>query len=531
MAPNSRAGYAAAEVASVRAPRTLLEARGVSKSFPGLKALDDVSLTIREGEIVALVGQNGSGKSTLVKVLAGIHNPDPGSEVELADVDAGRASLHFIHQDLGLVGSLSTIENLSLGHALGRRAWLPAPVRAEQKRAEELVAGFGASFDVRAPVDSLTAAERTIMAIARALDGWTHHNNVLVLDEPTASLHGEEVNKLFVAVREVASRGAGVIFISHRLDEVIELADRVVCLRDGKLIADVERGAYDQDDLVRLIAGQLVSTDIHSAEHGHPGEPVMRARRVSGATISSLDIDLRAGEILGISGVLGSGREEVASVLFGAAPGEVGSLEVDGLAVGRLDPRRAIAAGVGYVPGDRRRQGAVMTLSARENMTLPRLKPLRRLFGRLDGREERREVGRWIDRVEVRPAEPERALELFSGGNQQKVVLAKWLRNEPKVLLLDEPTQGVDVGAKAGIFELIANAAAAGAGVLVASSDAKELALICDRVLVMRDGEAVAEMQRAELSEAELVRASLGGGPLPNGGPSATSEKEASGHV
>jgi ribose transport system ATP-binding protein len=508
--------------------RALLQVRNVCKTFPGLRALDDVSLAVAGGEIVALVGQNGSGKSTLVKILAGIHQADPGGEVTLGGEEGERASLHFIHQDLGLVGQLSTIENLDLGRELGRSALAPAPVRAEARHAEELIAGFGGHFDVRVPVDALSAAERAIVAIARALDGWEHDRNVLILDEPTASLHGEEVEKLFVAVRRVAARGAGVVFISHRLEEVIELADRVLALRDGRLIADVPRG-FDHDDLVAMIAGEIAATETDAASRS-PGEPVMRARGLSGPTIASLDLDLYAGEILGISGVLGSGREEVAGVLFGATPGQVGSLEVGGGAVGRPDPRRAIAAGVAYLPGDRRGQGAVMKMSARENMTLPRLKPLRRLFGRLDQREEKREVGRWIEQVAVRPAEPERALELFSGGNQQKVVLAKWLRNEPKVLLMDEPTQGVDVGAKAGIFELIANAAAAGAGVLICSSDEKELALICDRVLVMRDGRAVAELRRAELSEAELVRASLGG-PSTNGGPTAPSTKEVFRHA
>jgi ribose transport system ATP-binding protein len=509
----------------------LLEVGHLSKSFPGLKALDDVSLRVDSGQIVALVGQNGSGKSTLVKVLAGVHQPDPGSEIELAEVDGQATGLHFIHQDLGLVGQLTTIENLDLGRRLGRSALMPAPVREEARHAEELIAGFGAEVDVRAPVENLTAAERAIVAIARALDGWEHDQNVLVLDEPTASLHGEEVDKLFTAVRRVAERGAGVIFISHRLDEVIELADRVTCLRDGRLIADVPRGGYDHDDLVELIAGEASAAAEDLARPRAKGELVMRARGVAGSTIASLDLDLHAGEILGVSGVLGSGREEVAGVIFGAGPGEVGSLEVGGREVGCLDPRRAIAAGVAYVPGDRHRQGAVMTMSARENMTLPRLRPLRRLFGRLDQREEKREVGRWVERVAVRPAEPERALQLFSGGNQQKVVLAKWLRNEPKVLLLDEPTQGVDVGAKAGIFELIASSAAAGAGVLVCSSDAKELALICDRVLVMRDGRAVAEMRRSELSEAGLVRASLDDNRSSNGGSPAPSEKEVPGHA
>ena len=505
----------------------LLRVRGLTKTFPGLKALSDVSLSLGPGEILALVGQNGSGKSTLVKVLAGVHQADPGSEVLLSEGPRGSSGLHFIHQDLGLVGTLSTIENLDLDRRLGRSALLPSPVRAEQRRAEELIAGFGGSFDVRRPIDELSAAERTIVAIARALDGWDHPHNVLVLDEPTASLHGDEVDKLFVAVRRVAERGAGVIFISHRLDEVIEIADRVVVLRDGELIADVARGGFDHDDLVRLIAGAIASTQTDAARS--PGEPVLRARGICGPTIASLDLELLAGEVLGISGVLGSGREEVASILFGASPGTVAELEIGGAPVGRLDPRRAIRAGVAYVPGDRHRQGAVMKMSARENITLPRLKPLRRMMGRLDQRSERREVDRWIERVAVRPAEPERALELFSGGNQQKLVLAKWLRNEPKVLLMDEPTQGVDVGAKAGIFELIANAAAAGAGVMICSSDAKELALICDRVLVMRDGRLVAELRRSELSEAGLVRASLGS--TGNGGSGGEIESEVSQHA
>ncbi|MBS1895319.1 MAG: sugar ABC transporter ATP-binding protein [Actinobacteria bacterium] len=511
---------------------SLLQVRGLSKTFPGLKALDDVSLEVASGEIVALVGQNGSGKSTLVKVLAGVHQPDPGAEIELGA--EGRAGLHFIHQDLGLVGTLSTIENLDLGRRPGRRALMPAPVREEARHAEELVGGFGARLDVRAPVDRLSAAERAIVAIARALDGWEHDRNVLVLDEPTASLHGEEVERLFVAVRRVAGRGAGVIFISHRLDEVMNLADRVVCLRDGRLIADVPRGGYDHDDLVGLIAGEALA----AAEEATPrprGGPVLRAKGIRAPTIAGLDLDLHAGEILGVSGVLGSGREEVAASLFGAGLGTVEELEVDGAAVGPPDPRRSIAAGVAYVPGDRRREGAVMRMSVRENMTLPRLRPLRRLMGRLDRRAERQEVERWIERVAVRPAEPERALELFSGGNQQKVVLAKWLRNEPKALLMDEPTQGVDVGAKAGIFELIADAAAAGAGVLVCSSDAKELALICDRVLVMRDGEMVAEVSRGtQLSEAGLVRAGLGvvkSNGNGNGGTHATSGAEVSPHA
>ena len=489
----------------------LLDVRRLSMTFPGLKALDDVSLSVRSGEVVALVGQNGSGKSTLVKILAGLHEPDPGSEIELGQgPDASAVSLHFIHQDLGLVGGLSTIENLDLDRSHGYRSILPSPRHEERRRAEELITGFGASFDVARPVMELTAAERTIVAIARALDGWDHPRNVLVLDEPTASLHGDEVQKLFRAVREVAERGAGVIFISHRLDEVIDLADRVVVLRDGHLVADVGRGEFDHDELVRLIAGVIIS--VASADKDPDlGEAVLRARGIRGRTIQSLDLDVHAGEVVGVSGVLGSGREELASILIDSGAGEVEELEVGDRELRNRNPRVALNAGMAYVPGDRHRYGAVMTMSARENMTLPLLRPLQRVFGWLDRPAERADVRSWIERVDVRPADPDRALSLFSGGNQQKVVLAKWLRTDPKVLLMDEPTQGVDVGAKAGIFQLIAGAASSGAGVLISSSDDKELALICHRVLVMRDGELAAEVRRPELSEARLVSAALGG--------------------
>jgi ABC-type sugar transport system ATPase subunit len=500
-----------APAAGPRAPQggdPLLEVSGISKTFPDLKALDAVGLTVGPGEVVALLGQNGSGKSTLVKILAGVHSPDRGGSIALgAD---GETALHFIHQDLGLIQGLTTIENLDLAADSGRSLLAPVRSRAERRRAETLVADFGGRFDVTRPIEELSAAERSIVAFARALRDWEHPHNVLILDEPTAALHGDEVQKLFVAVRRVAARGAGVVFISHRLDEVVELADRVVVLRDGRLVADEARGQFDQARLVELITGS-VTAPLAPHEVRSDGDPIMSVRGLSGPTIRGLDFDLRAGEVLGISGVLGSGREHVAPALFGsAAAGRVDRLDVAGRRVKGRSPGAAIAAGLGYVPADRHRDGAVMTMSARENMTLPQMRSLRRAIGRLDRRAERREVETWAQRVGLRPPDPERPLELFSGGNQQKVVLAKWLRTEPKVLLLDEPTQGVDVGAKAGIFELIAEAASTGAGVLVASSDQKELALICDRVLVLYDGELVGELERSELSEAQLVTAGLG---------------------
>ncbi|MGH2936595.1 MAG: sugar ABC transporter ATP-binding protein [Solirubrobacterales bacterium] len=486
----------------------LLSVSGLRKEFPGLRALDDVSFELRSGEILAIVGQNGSGKSTLVKCLAGVYRPEAGEVVLGSPGEARAPEMHFIHQTRALVPGLSTVENLALG-GVGRGSGpLRLAKRRERRRAEELIGGFGLSFDVTRPIVEISPAERTVVAIVRALDGWTRPDNVLVLDEPTAELHGEEVEKLFRVVRQVAGSGAGVIFISHRLDEVIELSDRVLALRDGRVVGDVPVAECDHDRLIQMIVGAAIGS---LAKDGREeGELVLAARGLAGGTVAKADLSLRAGEVVGVSGLLGSGREALAGLLFGAHRRSAGGVEVLGSPLAPGDPTAAIAARIAYVPPDRHADGAVMAMSVRENLTLPGLRPLRRAFGRLDRRAELREVEGWIDAVGLRPAEPGRRLELFSGGNQQKVVIAKWLRLEPRVLLLDEPTQGVDVGAKLAIYELVEGAARGGAGVLVSSSDAKELIEVCDRVLVMREGEIVAELGGQSLQEERLLAEELG---------------------
>jgi ribose transport system ATP-binding protein len=497
-----------------RETQPLLTVRRLSKTFPGLRALENVDFTVNSGEIVALVGQNGSGKSTLVKVLAGIYEADPGAEVTAGGPASERAShngsslIHVIHQDLGLVPQLNTVENLDLSRRYGARAALPTRRRAEAGHARELLAEFDAAFDVTVPVAALTPAERTIVAIARALDGWEYPQGLLVLDEPTAALHSDEVERLFTAVRRVASRGAGVIFVSHRLDEVMDLADRVVVLRDGRVTANTPVSELNHNELVRLIVGSALE-EAAPRDHREPGEIALSVRGLGGARVVSLDLELRAGEVVGLSGIIGSGREHVAGLLSGALPRDEGDVAVAGGQLAASDPQAAISAGVAYVPADRRADGAVMTMRVRENITLPSLRGLRRRVAWLDTAAERQEVAEWVRRVALRPADPERPLELFSGGNQQKVVLAKWLRNNPRVLLLDEPTQGVDVGAKRAIYELVHAAADSGAAVLMASSDTAELASVCDRVLVMREGAVCAEVKGGELTEERLVLESL----------------------
>lgn len=490
----------------------LLEVTNLSKTFTSGPALSEASLSIWPGEVVAVIGQNGSGKSTLVKVLAGVHKPDDGAQIryrgQSLDPQQTEKHLHFIHQDLGLVPQLSAVENLSLG-ADAARGGLKPHRRDEGRRAAELIARFDAHFDVRVPISELSAAERTIVAIARALDGWERHDNVLVLDEPTAALHGDEVEKLLRAVRRVANDGAGVLFISHRLDEVHALADRVVVLRNSRVVGSLTGGEFSHDDLVRHMTGEEIAAPA-SVTRTPADDVALRADGVSGGAVRSASLAVRAGEIVGVAGVMGSGRDQLGSLLFGASPRDSGEVLVNGACLQPGDPCDAIRRNAAFVPADRRANGAVMSLTARENLTLTDLRPLRRRFGRLDRRRERAEAREWMQKVDVRPLEPERELSLFSGGNQQKVVLAKWLRREPAVLILDEPTQGVDVGAKGTIYSLIGAAARNGAAVLVASSESKELAEICDRVLVMRDGVIATELEGDDVTEARLVEESVG---------------------
>ena len=487
---------------------TLLRVESVVKTFPGLTALDGVSLTVDSGEILAVIGHNGSGKSTLVKILAGVYTRDAGQVTLSSASDEGSevTEMHFIHQDLALIPELTAVENLYL--AKGSLA--PNQIVTERERTRELIGRFGEVFDVDIPVKLLSPGQRAIIAIARALDGWDHPRNVIVLDEPTESLHKSEVDVLFHAVRQLAADGAGVIFISHRLDEVLELADRVVVLRDGKKVADEATASLDHGRLVELITGSSVAELAEAKTPSKTGEPVLVVTGLHGGGIEHLDVTVRTGEIVGVAGVLGSGREALPTLLFGATSATAHTFDVGGHPYADRSPAESIRRGIAYVPADRSRFGSVRDFTARENMTLPELRSLRTRIGSIDSAREGAETSQLVADFQVRPPRPEQRFGSFSGGNQQKIMFAKWLRNTPALLLLEEPTQGVDIGAKAAIYQAIEAAAAAGAAVLVCSSDAKELLRLCQRVIVLRDGVKAEELSGENLTEHNLVLAGYG---------------------
>ena len=490
----------------------VLAVAGIEKSFPGVRALDGVSFAVRAGEIHALVGENGAGKSTLMRILAGVHPPDAG-QIEIdgrpvvlaSPAQARRQGIAMVFQDTRLVPDLDVAQNIHLGHEPGG---VLLDYRAMRTNARALLARLGEDFDVRAPMRGRPLAERQMVELARALSLAVR---VLILDEPTSALTPRETDRLFAVLRDLKAQGTAIVFISHRLPEVLALADRVTVLKDGRMVGTVAAADTHQDQLVQMMVGRDVGFAFPPRAQVIGAAVLEVASLTAPGTFSGIDLTVHAGEILGLGGIAGSGQQEIVRALFGLMP-TTGSIRLHGRPIAPADPAEAIRAGIVYLPSDRRGEGMFLPHSIAQNIALPHVKDWSHL-GVLDLRRERRLVDEQIDGLRIRTPGRLQPVGLLSGGNQQKVAFARWLFSDPKVLIFDEPTQGVDVGSKLEIYGLIRSLAARGIAVMLVSSDLLELIGMSDRILVVADGRLVDEVSGPDASEARIVGSAVTSSP------------------
>ena len=484
----------------------------ITRRFPGVQALTDVSLEIAEGSCHALCGENGAGKSTLGKILAGIHTPDSGRlfihgrEVHFASPrDALAAGVGMVHQELAFCDNLSVAENLCLGSLPSRGGILDRKAMAE--RAESMLAEIGTTLDVWRRVGSLTIAQQQMVQIAMAVSGGAR---VIIFDEPTSSLSQTEADRLYALIGRLRSRGVACIYVSHRMPEVFHLCDTVSVLRDGQHVATRSIGDLSERDLVQMMIGRPLADYVPRRDSVVFGDEALRVEGLSSpGKFEDVSFTLRSGEVLGLAGLVGAGRSELAQALFGLDHVRRGAITVGGKPARVQTPAAAIALGLGLVPEDRKRQALVPQESGMHNLSLAILRRLSR-FGWLRRREERSVAQEFFDRLRVRATTVDTVVAGLSGGNQQKIVLARWLAARSRVLILDEPTRGVDVGAKAEIHALIGELATQGAAILLISSELPEILTLSQRILVLRAGRIVGEMTQAQATQDGLLRLMAG---------------------
>lgn len=499
-----------------------LRLEGISKTFRATRALDHVTLEVRPGEIHGLLGTNGSGKSTLIKVLAGYHAPDPGGRMTfngeevslpLSSSDFRRLGMSFVHQNLGLLPSLTVLENLRLKQ-IALSPGMHLNWRRERAEGQAVLDRYGLDIPQWRRVDELSAVNRALLAIVRAFEEIregceaTGKPGLVLLDEPTPFLPEEGVARLFKLMREIAASGSSVLFISHDIDEVMEITDRATILRDGRVSGEVETASASHDDMIELIIGRSLAPAEERTNEATAFAPGLSITSVEADGIAPFSLDIGKGEVIGLTGLIGAGYDRIPYLVFGASPATAGELTIDGrqLALPGMTPAKAIAENLALLPGDREAQSGVPSLSIADNMLLPDVSDWFR-GGLLRNRGMRNEAKRLGDAYEVRPNDPDLPLAALSGGNAQKVLIARWMKRKPRLLLLDEPTQGVDVGTRARIFDAIAAEAETGMSVLCASSDAEQLARICDRVLVFARGRVVRELTGSQVSKDHITQA------------------------
>lgn len=500
----------------------LLKATGITKSFPGVKALDGVNLTLRRGRLNALLGENGAGKSTLMNILAGVFPPDAGMvtlegrPVSFKNTrEAQAAGISIIFQELNLVPELSIAENIFIGRELKTRFGLVDFPRMNRDAAA-LLKELELDADPRTPVSQLKVGAQQVVEIAKAI---SFNARVLILDEPTSAITEHEIEMLFRQIKRLKQNGVGLIYITHKLDELQAIADDITVFRDGKFVGTKEFREVTRDEMIRMMVGRELA-DLFPKTLAKPGAEVLRvtnvslqhAERAGDFAVKDVSFEVRRGEVLGIFGLMGAGRTELLQTIFGLYPHtSTGEVQVAGKVLRIRSPQDAIAAGLALAPEDRKAEGVVLGMSVAHNTTLSCLSKIERM-GFLQPALERELVGSYVNRLRVKTPSHEQLIVNLSGGNQQKMVLAKWLATEPKVLLLDEPTRGIDINAKKEIYALIDELAQSGLGVVMVSSELPEILGIADRIMVLCEGRKTAEFQRGEATEEMIVKAALPGG-------------------
>ena len=495
-------------------PTTLLEMRSISKRYPGVVALEDVSFTVRPGEVHALVGENGAGKSTLMKILAGAESRDAGEiflNGEPIHVDnphhALALGINVIYQEFNLVPHLSVAENIYLGREPAARVPGFINFRRLYGQAQETMDSLGVAVDVHQEVSRLSVAQQQMVEIAKAT---SRNSTIIVMDEPSATLTEYELANLFALIRELQSRQVGIIYISHRLEEVFQIADRVTILRDGRHVSTMDVSDTNRDELIRLMVGRELKESIPKRA-AEVGEVLLEVRGLTReGEFQDISFEVRRGEVLGIGGLVGAGRTEVARAIFGADRLDSGEIFWKGERVRFRSPREAIEKGIGLVPEDRKTLGLILNMAVRENITLANL-DLLSVLGFVRRRQERKETDEFIRSLGIRTPSGEQEVRNLSGGNQQKVVLAKWLFTQSQLLIFDEPTRGIDVGSKVEIYELMNKLTAQGDAVIMISSELPELLGMSDRILVMHEGRIGGELSREEATQEAVMRLATGG--------------------
>lgn len=489
----------------------ILEMKHISKKFPGVMALDDVSLSLESGEILALLGENGAGKSTLMKILSGAYQADMGEiflngeKLENTNpLEMLKNNVAVMHQELSYLNDLSIAENIFLGKLPINHFFQVdyKKLRNDTKRLLDLV---GLRLDPMTIVASMTVAQKQLMEIAKVL---SNDIRVLVLDEPTSALNETEVKTLFGLLKQLASQGKGIIYISHKMDEIFEISDRVQVLRDGKHIGTAKISEVERTELVRMMVGRKVE-NIYPKADIELGKVVLEVEHLTAAKIYDISFNVRAGEVVGLFGLMGSGRTELVEAIFGKRKIIAGEVKINGKTLKLKSPREAIQAGIAYVPRERRSDGLVLTETVQHNMTLVHIDKLQKLF-KLDLKKERSLARHWIEQLKIKTPSMKAPVKTLSGGNQQKVVIGKWMMDQMNVIILNEPTRGIDVGAKVEVYHLIEELCRKGMAVIMISSETPEIMGIADRIIVIHEGRITGECLRKEFEQETIMHYAIG---------------------